>query len=44
MELFPYILTDDDDEYDDKRRRLKMKGQMMYMSEWDAVLFLGTPM
>ena len=37
--------TDDDDDYDpdDKRRCLKIKGQMMFMEEWDAALFLGTP-
>jgi len=38
-------LDDDDDDYDpdDKRRCLKLKGQMMFMEDWDAALFLGTP-
>ena len=35
---------DEDDDPDDHRRRLKLKGQMMHMEEWDACLFLGTPM
>ena len=36
---------DEDDDYDpdDKRRCLIIKGQMMFMEEWDAILFLGTP-
>ena len=35
----------DEDDYDpdDKRRCLIIKGQMMFMEEWDAILFLGTP-
>ena len=38
-------LAEDDDDYDpdDKRRCLIIKGQIMFMEEWDAALFLGTP-
>uniref|UniRef100_A0A3Q0KPP5 guanylate cyclase n=1 Tax=Schistosoma mansoni TaxID=6183 RepID=A0A3Q0KPP5_SCHMA len=31
------------DQSDTNRGRLKLRGQMKYMSEWDAIVFLGTP-
>jgi len=34
---------DDDDEDELQNRRLKLKGQMILMPTWDAVLFLATP-
>jgi len=36
---------EDEEEYDpdDKTRCLKIKGQMIFMEEWDAALFLGVP-
>ena len=36
--------TDMDDDPSSMKRRLKMKGQMTYMAEWDSIIFLGTPM
>ena len=36
--------TDMDDDPSSMKRRLKMKGQMTYMSEWDSIIFLETPM
>ena len=36
--------TDVDDDPSSMKRRLKMKGQMTYMTEWDSIIFLGTPM
>ena len=35
---------DDDTDPADTTRKLRLKGQMIYMAEWDAVIFLGTPM
>ncbi len=43
-EISPVLPADEEDDPDDTRRRLKMKGQMLHMADWDAVLFLGTPM
>eukprot|EP00918_Siedleckia_nematoides_P079159 GHVU01173366.1.p1 GENE.GHVU01173366.1~~GHVU01173366.1.p1 ORF type:complete len:849 (-),score=82.73 GHVU01173366.1:1182-3413(-) len=34
---------EEDDGVDDTRQRLRLKGQMMFMVEWQAVIFLGTP-
>ncbi|CAH8567537.1 unnamed protein product [Schistosoma bovis] len=31
------------DQSDTNRGKLKLRGQMKYMSEWDAIVFLGTP-
>ncbi|CAH8579140.1 unnamed protein product [Schistosoma rodhaini] len=31
------------DQSDTNRGRLKLRGQMKYMGEWDAIVFLGTP-
>ena len=38
-----WSLASDDDDPDDKMRRLRLKGQMIYMDEWEAIMFLGTP-
>ena len=40
------FMTDDDEEDEETqaKRRLLLKGQMLYMEDWDAALFLGTPM
>ena len=38
-----YFLLTDEDDVEDSTRRLRLKGQMMFMQEWDAVIFLGTP-
>ena len=37
---------DDQDEEDEETvgRKLKLKGQMIFMDDWDAFLFLATPM
>ena len=33
-----------DDDHDDLTKKLKLKGQMMLIAEWNATIFLGTPM
>ena len=37
-----YIFLDDDDEIDEGRR-ITIKGQMLFMDSWDAIMFIGTP-
>merc|ERR1712038_2102515 len=34
---------EDEDDLENQMRRLRMKGQMIYMDEWEAIMFLGTP-
>ena len=42
--IYSNLYMTEEDDPEDSRKRLKLKGQMMYMPDWDAVIFLGTPM
>jgi guanylate cyclase len=37
------LMLKDKDNEDDSERKLRLKGQMIYMTDWRLIMFLGTP-
>lgn len=37
------IMLKEDDLEDENEKKLRLKGQMIYMSDWRLIMFLGTP-
>lgn len=37
------LMLKDAENEDDSERKLRLKGQMIYMDNWQLIMFLGTP-
>jgi guanylate cyclase len=37
------LMLKEDEDDDDNEKKLRLKGQMIYMTDWRLIMFLGTP-